>query len=86
MTLFNDVSLWSEIGEWAFVAEGGVVKMKQIIPPRVVVAGNPAITVRDLTGGFLICVKISVEHKFYPQKNVYHGLLESKKKYIVKWI
>ncbi len=43
------ISLWSEIGEWTIVAEGGIVKMKQIIPPRVVVAGNPAIIVRDLS-------------------------------------
>ena len=43
------ISLWSEIGEWAIVAEGSIVKMKQIIPPRVVVAGNPAIIVRDLS-------------------------------------
>lgn len=43
------ISLWSEIGEWAIVAEGSIVKMKQIIPPRVVVAGNPATIVRDLS-------------------------------------
>ncbi|MBW1693789.1 MAG: gamma carbonic anhydrase family protein [Deltaproteobacteria bacterium] len=43
------ISLWSEIGEWTIVAEGSIVKMKQIIPPRVVVAGNPAIIIRDLS-------------------------------------
>lgn len=43
------VSIWSEIGEWAIVAEGSVVKLKQIIPPRVVVAGNPAKIVREVT-------------------------------------
>ena len=43
------VSLWSEIGEWAIVAEGCVVKQKQIIPAQVVVAGNPATVMRDVT-------------------------------------
>lgn len=43
------VSLWSAIGEQAIVAEGCIVKFKQIIPPRVVAAGNPAKTVRELT-------------------------------------
>ena len=43
------ISLWSEIGEWAIVAEGCIVKMKQVIPPRVVAAGNPAIIVRELS-------------------------------------
>jgi len=42
------ISLWSEIGEWAIVAEGSVVKLKQIIPAKVVVAGNPAKTVREV--------------------------------------
>ena len=42
-------SVWSEIGEWAIVAEGGVVKMKQIIPPKVVAAGNPAKIMRELS-------------------------------------
>lgn len=43
------VSIWSEIGEWAIVAEGSVVKLKQIIPPRVVAAGNPARIVREVS-------------------------------------
>jgi len=42
------LSIWSEIGEWAIVADCGVVKMKQIIPPKVVVAGNPAKIVREI--------------------------------------
>ncbi|MBN2058827.1 MAG: gamma carbonic anhydrase family protein [Deltaproteobacteria bacterium] len=42
------VSLFSKIGEWAIVAEGSIVKSKQVVPPRVVVAGNPARFVRDL--------------------------------------
>ena len=43
------ISIWSEIGEWAIVAEGSVVKMKQIIPARVVVSGNPAKIIREVT-------------------------------------
>ena len=43
------VSILSEIGEWAIVAEGSVVKWKQSIPPRVVAAGNPAKVVRELS-------------------------------------
>lgn len=43
------LSIWSEIGEWAIVAEGGVVKMRQVIPPKVVVAGNPAKIVREIS-------------------------------------
>lgn len=42
------VSLFSKIGEWAIVAEGSIVKSKQIVPPRVVVAGNPSRIVREL--------------------------------------
>ena len=42
------VSLFSEIGEWAIVAEGSIVKSKQIVPPRMVVAGNPAKIVREV--------------------------------------
>jgi carbonic anhydrase/acetyltransferase-like protein (isoleucine patch superfamily) len=41
------LSIWSEIGERSIVAEGSVVKLKQIIPPRMVVAGNPAQIVRE---------------------------------------
>ena len=43
------VSLWSEIGEQTIVAEGCIVKFKQIIPPQVVAAGNPAKIMRDIT-------------------------------------
>ena len=43
------LSIVSEIGEGAIVAEGGIVKAKQIIPAKVVVAGNPASIVRDVT-------------------------------------
>ena len=42
------ISIRSEIGDWAIVAEGCVVKMNQIIPPEVVVAGNPAKVVRKI--------------------------------------
>jgi len=43
------LSIWSEVGERAIVAEGCVVKLKQIISPKVVVAGNPAKVVRKVT-------------------------------------
>ena len=33
-------SIWSEVNEQAIVAEGCVVKLKQVIPSRVVAAGN----------------------------------------------
>jgi phenylacetic acid degradation protein len=43
------LSIWSEIGEGSIVAEGSVVKLKQVIPSKVVVAGNPAQIVRDIS-------------------------------------
>ena len=43
------LSIWSEIGERSIIGEGSVVKMKQIIPPKIVVAGNPAQFVREVT-------------------------------------
>jgi carbonic anhydrase/acetyltransferase-like protein (isoleucine patch superfamily) len=43
------LSVWSEIGEGAMIGEGSVVKIKQVIPPRVVAAGNPARIVREVT-------------------------------------
>ncbi len=43
------VSILSEVGEYTIVAEGSIVKLKQIIPPRVVAAGNPAKIMRDLS-------------------------------------
>ncbi|AOY57750.1 MULTISPECIES: gamma carbonic anhydrase family protein [Desulfococcus] len=42
-------SLWSEIGEGAIIAEGGVVKARQIVPPMVVAAGNPVKIVREVS-------------------------------------
>ncbi len=42
------VSLRADIGEYAVVAEGAVVKKGQIIPPRVVVGGAPAKMLREL--------------------------------------
>lgn len=42
------LSLYSEIGEYAVVAEGAVVKKGQKIPPRVVVGGAPAAVLRRL--------------------------------------
>jgi len=43
------LSIWSEIDEKSIVAEGSVVKMQQKVPPHVVVAGNPAQIVRDVS-------------------------------------
>ncbi|MFC1850950.1 gamma carbonic anhydrase family protein [candidate division CSSED10-310 bacterium] len=43
------LSLWSEIGEWAIVAEGCIVKMRQVIPTKMVFAGNPARLVREIS-------------------------------------
>ena len=43
------LSIWSEIGQGAIVAEGSVIKLKQVIPPKVVVAGNPAQIVREVS-------------------------------------
>lgn len=43
------LSLYAEIGEYAIVAEGAVVKQRQKIPPRVVVGGAPAVTLRELS-------------------------------------
>lgn len=42
------VSLFADIGEYAVVAEGAVVKKHQAIPPRVVVGGAPAKVLREL--------------------------------------
>jgi carbonic anhydrase/acetyltransferase-like protein (isoleucine patch superfamily) len=42
-------SIWSEVKEQAIVAEGCVVKLKQVIPPGVVAAGNPAKIIREIT-------------------------------------
>jgi carbonic anhydrase/acetyltransferase-like protein (isoleucine patch superfamily) len=43
------LSIRSEIGKDTIVAEGSVVKMNQVIPAGVVVAGNPCRIVRDLS-------------------------------------
>ena len=42
------LSLYSEIGEYAVIAEGAVVKQCQIIEPKVVVGGAPAKVLRQL--------------------------------------
>ena len=42
------LSIWSEIGDWTIVAEGSIVKMRQVIPPNVVAAGNPAKVIRKV--------------------------------------
>lgn len=43
------LSIRSEIGGNTIVAEGSVVRMRQIIPEGVVVGGNPAKTIRKIT-------------------------------------
>jgi carbonic anhydrase/acetyltransferase-like protein (isoleucine patch superfamily) len=43
------LSLHAEIGERTIVAEGAVVKMNQKVPAGIVVAGNPAKTIRQVT-------------------------------------
>ena len=40
---------WALIPNHTIIAEGCVVKLKQIISPKVVVAGNPAKVVREVT-------------------------------------
>lgn len=42
------LSIRSEIGEWTIIAEGGVVRMNQKIPPGTVAAGNPARVIREI--------------------------------------
>ncbi|MBM4433158.1 MAG: gamma carbonic anhydrase family protein [Chloroflexi bacterium] len=43
------LGMFAEIGEWAIVAEGSIVKMWQKIPAGMVVAGNPAKEVREVS-------------------------------------
>jgi carbonic anhydrase/acetyltransferase-like protein (isoleucine patch superfamily) len=43
------LSLGAKVGEKAIVAEGAVVKMNQKVPAGVVVAGNPATVIRNVT-------------------------------------
>jgi carbonic anhydrase/acetyltransferase-like protein (isoleucine patch superfamily) len=43
------LSLGVKVGEKAIVAEGAVVKMNQKVPAGVVVAGNPASVIRNVT-------------------------------------
>jgi carbonic anhydrase/acetyltransferase-like protein (isoleucine patch superfamily) len=43
------LSIWTNVGESAIVAEGSVVKANQAVPAGMVVAGNPARTVREVT-------------------------------------
>jgi carbonic anhydrase/acetyltransferase-like protein (isoleucine patch superfamily) len=44
------VSIFSQVGKRSIVAEGSVVKLNQIIPDKVVAAGNPARVVGAVTG------------------------------------
>ncbi len=43
------LSIRSEIGSGSIVAEGSIVKREQIVPESVIVAGNPARKVKDVT-------------------------------------
>jgi carbonic anhydrase/acetyltransferase-like protein (isoleucine patch superfamily) len=43
------LSIFSDIGEGAIIAEGALVKWNQVIPSRVVAAGNPAVVKRDVS-------------------------------------
>ena len=43
------LSIWTDVGARAIVAEGSVVKANQAIPAGMVAAGNPARTVREVT-------------------------------------
>lgn len=43
------LSIWSDIGARAIVAEGSVVKANQAVPDGMVAAGNPARIVREVT-------------------------------------
>lgn len=42
------LSIYSEVGANTIVAEGGVVKMRQTIPEKVVAGGNPARVIRKI--------------------------------------
>ena len=43
------LSIFSQVGQGSIVAEGSVVKLNQVIPEKVVVAGNPAKVVRAVS-------------------------------------
>ncbi len=69
------ISIRSEIGEGTIVAEGAVVRMKQVVPGGIVVGGNPAKMVRNLS---------SKDIEFWTRaKNLY---IELAKKYIEQGI
>jgi len=42
------LSILSEVGKSTIIAEGSVVKMRQIVPDKQIFAGNPAVFVRNL--------------------------------------
>ena len=43
------LSVWSEVAQGSIVAEGAVVKREQKIPPEIIVAGNPAKKIREVS-------------------------------------
>jgi carbonic anhydrase/acetyltransferase-like protein (isoleucine patch superfamily) len=42
------LSIYSEVGENTIIAEGAVVRMRQVVLPGLVAAGNPAKTIRKV--------------------------------------
>jgi len=65
------ISILSEIGEYSIIAEGSVVKKNQIIPPKVLAAGNPAKIIRKITA--------KEEKEFWNKSKIYINLA---KKYL----
>jgi carbonic anhydrase/acetyltransferase-like protein (isoleucine patch superfamily) len=43
------LSIDSQIGENTIIAEGSIVRMRQIVPEKIVAGGNPAKTIRMIT-------------------------------------
>jgi carbonic anhydrase/acetyltransferase-like protein (isoleucine patch superfamily) len=43
------LSIFSQVGQRSIIAEGSVVKLNQVIPEKVVAAGNPAKVVRAVS-------------------------------------
>lgn len=65
------LSIFSEVGERAIIAEGGVVKMRQIIPGNQIFAGNPAVFVRNLEKEILTCGILESSFILILQKNIW---------------
>lgn len=67
------LSLRSEVGSGSIVAEGAIVKREQKIPESVVVAGNPARKIREVTreekeyGDWAVRLYIDLARKYLEQ-------------------